>query len=354
MPHGGKEEAMPPYVLCSQKIPGRELFGLPLITEADFQEFALRVIDAVGELGGSRLDAASGLFDISRQLRKEGAGAGGATYVSVLLCGKSLQICWGDEKHRARLMTLPHRPETALVEELAQRLSLATRSIDAERLRVRNHEMMKRFEETRRKLRSELSAMQAALDLRQAELRESLRLAEADPLTGLLNRRAFDARFPSVFRRTLRQQNEHLTLLLLDLDDFKRINDEHGHQYGDAYLKRMAQTMLAAVRADVDSVFRFGGDEFAILMCADRFAACRRAMQILESMDKRVSIGAASITGANGFAGEPEELFAAADDALYASKHAGRGRVTFEDCRRRDEVTGCNVPCEKVRGGGVT
>jgi len=127
-------------------------------------------------------------------------------------------------------------------------------------------------------------------------------------------------------RRALRQ-DEPLTLLLLDLDHFKEINDRHGHQYGDAYLKRMAEAMRSAVRDDVDQCCRIGGDEFAILLYAGEGVAERVARRVLEAMDGRVSIGIAGLRE-----GDTEErLVARADAALYEAKRRGRGQAVVAE-----------------------
>jgi len=88
-------------------------------------------------------------------------------------------------------------------------------------------------------------------------------LAVKDSLTGLYNRRYFDACIVKSAEQ-MAETGDHLSLLLLDCDNFKRVNDDYGHATGDRILRLLAETMLLIVRADKDIAFRFGGDEFGI------------------------------------------------------------------------------------------
>ena len=148
-----------------------------------------------------------------------------------------------------------------------------------------------------------------------------------DPLTGLLNRRAFDDRLEQAFRHAVRQTGEPLSLLLIDLDNFKAINDELGHQAGDNHLVGTAKTISGIIREGVDLAFRFGGDEFAVMIFADHRIACEKAHQILDNMEGKVSIGVATIDGSSTHDIDQEAFFRRADEALYDAKRQGRGRV---------------------------
>ncbi|PWB54514.1 MAG: GGDEF domain-containing protein, partial [Nitrosomonadales bacterium] len=165
-----------------------------------------------------------------------------------------------------------------------------------------------------------------------SELAATIQRAETDALTGLLNRRAYDEKLQQAYRRAVRQKNEALSLILFDLDYFKQINDEFGHQYGDAYLNKMAQAMLGVIRADVDFAFRFGGDEFAVLLFCDARIACRKALDVLAAMNGKVSIGIACLAPGNANPPALEDFIHSADDALYEAKRAGRGRVVVNGC----------------------
>ena len=174
----------------------------------------------------------------------------------------------------------------------------------------------------------------AELELRSAELRESQRrleqMAYYDGLTGLPNRRLFGDDLKRL--RALAQRGEPFTLLLIDLDRFKEINDSHGHDAGDALLLASAQRLAAAVR-EIDRVARLGGDEFAVLLArsGDRAAVDAVCARIADSLRQPVihrggslrttaSIGVAACHGEC----DADELYKAADVALYEAKRGGR------------------------------
>lgn len=160
------------------------------------------------------------------------------------------------------------------------------------------------------------------------------RQATRDPLTGVYNRRYIERRLTEELDRA-RRSGEPLSLVVLDLDYFKNINDRHGHVTGDRVLKRFADMLTLCLRAH-DLVARLGGDEFcAILPGATREDAqevvtrCLREVAAVK-IDRQGRLP--PISGSAGiaqFADErtAEELIAKADDALYAAKDAGRGRV---------------------------
>jgi diguanylate cyclase (GGDEF)-like protein len=152
-----------------------------------------------------------------------------------------------------------------------------------------------------------------------AELREA---AATDPLTGLLNRRAFAERFGhelAVARRTGRP----FALVLLDVDQFKAINDRHGHAAGDAALVDLAATLTGTLRA-VDTVARIGGDEFALLLPDTDDVGARetaqRVMALVAGRDLPTVTAGTGIYGLDGLT--MDELVRAADAGLYAAKRA--------------------------------
>jgi diguanylate cyclase (GGDEF)-like protein len=159
-------------------------------------------------------------------------------------------------------------------------------------------------------------------------------LATHDALTGCFNRLGFDRAIEREVSRALRYDRP-LSLLLLDVDHLKRINDENGHARGDAALRLVASVLLHASRRD-DIAARLGGDEFALLMPetgpanaldrADRIHAALRAAGC--SPPVTLSIGAASVgPGVT----TPDELLHTADQVLYAAKQAGRNRTAALD-----------------------
>ncbi len=293
----------------------------PLV-EPDRQRLARFALEAVEALGGNVFAAVAPLEGAIARLREAEAGADGRIPpVALSLDGPALTLRIGSGEALA-LATLPRPPSRRTVAALRRRLRQESELADPDLLRRRNEAVQAELEAARARAEAELAALQADLARKKAELKESIRRAETDPLTGLYNRAAYDLRLERAVRRSLRQ-GEPLSLLLLDLDHFKEVNDTHGHQYGDAYLRRMAEAMRAAVREDVDQVCRVGGDEFAIILYAGEDVARRVAGRVLERMDGKVSIGIAPLDAGD----TPERLVARADAALYEAKHRGRGRA---------------------------
>jgi diguanylate cyclase (GGDEF)-like protein len=161
-------------------------------------------------------------------------------------------------------------------------------------------------------------------------------LSEHDPLTGLFNDRAFRNRYTRAIDRAART-GQPLSLLLIDVDHLKKINDQHGHPAGNEALVHIANALRVAKRAD-DAAARWGGDEFAILLeGGDSSAAHRVANNVLArvraaaifldsgQLPVTVTIGACTATRVK----DNIDLFAAADRALYDGKHSGRDCAFF-------------------------
>ncbi|HWH13846.1 MAG TPA: diguanylate cyclase [Miltoncostaeaceae bacterium] len=166
-----------------------------------------------------------------------------------------------------------------------------------------------------------------------AQARERLQaLADDDPLTGLANHRVFHERLAVELAAS-----EELTLVLLDIDHFKDVNDTHGHQLGDRVLRVIAERMNEVVRRDVDTVARVGGEEFAMILPG---AGATTGAGIAERLRSRVEstntppVGCVSVSlgVAARLPGEDAEaLYARADAALYAAKRRGRNRVALAE-----------------------
>jgi diguanylate cyclase (GGDEF)-like protein/PAS domain S-box-containing protein len=167
------------------------------------------------------------------------------------------------------------------------------------------------------------------------EEQQTLRsLAETDPLTGVGNRRALEAEAEGLVRHA-RANDQPLAALVFDIDDFKSINDTHGHDAGDAVLKQVTGIVRTVIRTH-DVFARLGGDEFCIIMPeAGEAAALRLAERLVDALhsvpppagiqaDTRLSIGVAALQGADIHL---PELLKAADTALYRAKRSGREAI---------------------------
>jgi diguanylate cyclase (GGDEF)-like protein len=189
-----------------------------------------------------------------------------------------------------------------------------------EKIARRTVEMVERF------------ASHGALALRGAFLLEEVRrLASTDALTKIANRRTFDQVLARALERARRRKGA-LSLIIADIDHFKDVNDEYGHQAGDRLLRELASFLVRRVRS-IDVVARYGGEEFAIIMpkCAPAEAAVRAEQLRLALADARLSHRVSVSFGVAAYpdhAGEASKLIVAADEALYRSKAAGRDRLT--------------------------
>jgi len=162
------------------------------------------------------------------------------------------------------------------------------------------------------------------------------RLAERDALTGALNRRAILARLRAAFVRA-RQSRESLSLLFLDLDHFKRVNDSFGHRAGDQCLRGVIEPIAAELRQG-DALGRYGGEEFLIVLpgagSADAEVVAERIRRRVQEMTMLVSGTRIGLTVSVGVATleadvlTPDDLIERADSALYRSKSGGRNLVS--------------------------
>jgi diguanylate cyclase (GGDEF)-like protein len=161
-----------------------------------------------------------------------------------------------------------------------------------------------------------------------------------DGLTGVANRRKFDEDLQADWRHCAREGTP-LALLMVDVDYFKRFNDQYGHQAGDACLRAIARVLGQALRRPYDKVARYGGEEFACLLPNTDLAGARTLAQrmvdevralAIEHLPSGVepsvtiSVGVASVWASSDGA-SPGGLLKAADEALYRAKREGRGRV---------------------------
>ena len=158
-----------------------------------------------------------------------------------------------------------------------------------------------------------------------------------DDVTGLYNRRFFSIRLEEEVSR-YRRFNHPVSVVLLDLDQFKAVNDELGHRAGDETLRGMAEILLRYSRG-INVICRYGGDEFAILLVeTSKFGARQYADRIRHVLPSYRFAHGRRITASFGIASLPEDvapspddLIRAADEALYAAKRAGRNRVSVHE-----------------------
>jgi diguanylate cyclase (GGDEF)-like protein len=178
----------------------------------------------------------------------------------------------------------------------------------------------------------ERSATYAALALRNAWLLEQVqRLAATDGLTKIANRRTFEATLEREVARATRSA-DHVSLVMIDIDHFKSLNDSHGHQAGDEVLRNVAAALSCECR-DFDTPARYGGEEFAVILpgCGpeEAFEIADRLRCAVALAPSTVPITAsAGVASYPAHAGDADTLVKAADEALYASKHAGRNRTS--------------------------
>jgi diguanylate cyclase (GGDEF)-like protein len=171
--------------------------------------------------------------------------------------------------------------------------------------------------------------------IRERELRAELkRLSIRDGLTGLFNRRYFDE---NLKREAIRAFRQHygLFLLLVDVDNFKDYNDQFGHQKGDDLLKELARLMMLYSRDNVDSVYRYGGDEFAVIIPHAEHKQAMMVAKRLRSKFNASSLGPASLSmGMAQLEGrlktleqDLENLLRTADQYLYVAKNNGGDQI---------------------------
>jgi diguanylate cyclase (GGDEF)-like protein len=168
---------------------------------------------------------------------------------------------------------------------------------------------------------------------------EIYQLATLDPLTGLYNRRHFLELFGRELQRSMRHRRP-LSLLIVDLDHFKAINDCHGHVIGDAVLEQVGIALQAAVRREAIGA-RIGGEEFAIALPEHEpdaaLVVSEQLRRAIETMPLQLTGGPCTVTVSVGVAAwrpsmrKTADLLRAADDALYRAKQAGRNRVVVAE-----------------------
>lgn len=174
--------------------------------------------------------------------------------------------------------------------------------------------------------------MEAMASARTAELRaaEAETLALTDALTGLANRRGFTARYEEELARSARRRDA-VSLLLVDIDRFKEVNDTRGHPAGDDVLRALAGALKGAIRTE-DVPARIGGDEFAVALSNTSVkGATELASRVSALFDDATRVLGVAVTLSFGVCGSDttprRSMMAGADRALYRSKELGRNRI---------------------------
>ncbi len=222
-----------------------------------------------------------------------------------------------------------------LVMQLAVMLQISIFTLAEAKRRHEEHQQRLAIEQqTAQELARQVKERTAALEEANRRLDA---MSHTDGLTGLSNRRRFDEELERQYGAAVRNATP-ISLAMLDIDLFKRINDDHGHQVGDDYLRLIAALIAAEVKRPLDIACRYGGEEFALILpdtpstSANTIAECIRSA--VESLHHRVgeevvpvtiSIGTATLTPQRD--STPASLVQLADQALYRAKEEGRNRV---------------------------
>lgn len=213
--------------------------------------------------------------------------------------------------------------------------------------------LQRSLQEQNAKLQREIQQRHQAEASLQDANQELKRLATIDGLTHIANRRRFDECLNLAWRISVREQMP-LSLLLCDVDCFKLYNDTKGHQAGDECLQQVAKAIKRAVKRPADLVARYGGEEFAVILpntngeggiqVAEQIRSSLRTFAIahpLSPVSEYVTLSVGVSCTVPCHEGSPEELLAAADQALYQAKESGRDRAVFVRLPHNSSRCGC-------------
>ncbi len=295
-----------------------------LLVEPDRQRLSRFVLYAVKALGGNLFSATLSLDKCMKALYEAVHSTEVTIEATLSLDDEQLYLILDDLKFPISKFT--EIPSLEKIKEVSIYLRQESELADPEVMRQRNARISQDLELAKLKAAEELHQLEAELEQRRIDLEQAQSVAERDCLTGLYNHGFYDQHLNEAIARCKRQ-NEALCLLMLDVDEFKDVNDTHGHIYGDDYLKKVARSMTNACRNDVDHCCRLGGDEFAIIIFSDVSRSERIAKSILKSMEMKVSIGVAELLPDDNAKTFSERC----DMALYKAKESGRGQISISN-----------------------
>lgn len=213
-------------------------------------------------------------------------------------------------------------------------------------------DLIKEQEKNREELEYSIGERTLELEITLRELSEKNveleRLSAIDPLTGLMNRRYFDKRLIAECRRSKREMS-NLSLAMLDIDHFKKINDTYGHLCGDHCLKEFATILKETIKRPSDIICRYGGEEFVIILPNTSLEGLAKLLEKVrknvaskkinfegQALTMTVSIGACS--RAVLYDEQPHSIIAIADEQLYKAKESGRNCVMIKNYQIKDEI----------------
>jgi len=206
----------------------------------------------------------------------------------------------------------------------------------------------RKMEKTNQTLEGQLAQSTSEIGQLREDLEDMRKEALTDALTGIANRKLFDMELRRQARDAM-ETGENLSLLMLDIDHFKRFNDTYGHQTGDEVLKLMALTMSKAVKGE-DICARYGGEEFAVILPRTNLAG---ALKVAEGIRERIStkklvnrstneqLGKVTVSIGAGifeFGESLTDFIKRTDQSLYKAKGTGRNRVVSQDDLRSDAL----------------
>ncbi len=233
-------------------------------------------------------------------------------------------------------MTQEEAQEDALIHQQVRQLSQQADTLDIRALRQTLQSITQVIEKRERRQRETLQQLQGQVHHLMRELEQARRESTTDPLTNLYNRRAFE----SCLQHTVavnRLFQYPATLLLVDIDHFKQVNDTYGHAAGDEALRATAERLVRVCKRKSDFVARYGGEEFAVILRETALRDAQKiAQQIIDLVRREpvvipdgeplritVSIGVAELQPHE----TPEQWFQRADELLYQAKQSGRDRM---------------------------